>query len=245
MTERSVRTLSAAVGFPESPRWRDDLLWFSDVHEFRLKCIDADGKTVADIAVPERPAGLGFAPDGRLLSATALGRRLYWVDANHMVLAADLSAECRGLLNDMVVDGTGRAYVGDTGFNLGSGEEPRAGQIFVFDETHGFRVVCSDVSFPNGMAVSADGRTLYVSESLAHRVSAFSIHPNGDLGPRVTHADIDGVPDGLCLDAEEALWVADFAGGRFLRVAYGGGISDIIQGRPAAWDRLHTRRSRS
>ena len=228
MSEHTRRLLTSAVGFPESPRWRDGQLWFSDVHNFCLKCCDAGGLILQEIAVPERPAGLAFMPDRRLLGATALGRRLYWLDGERLVQAADVSSSCRGLLNDMVADGTGRAYVGDTGFDLAAGEAPRPGQIFCFDERHGARPVCDDVSFPNGMTVSPDGTTLYVSESFANRISKFQIHSNGDLGPRANHAEIDGVPDGLCLDADGALWVADFTGGRFLRIDADGSLIDTI-----------------
>ena len=226
-------SLLRQLAYPESPRWRDGLLWFSDVHNFRLKACDLNGRLQVDMAVEERPAGLGFMPDGRLLMATALGKRLHFVADGKLQLAADLSGLTRGLLNDMLVDDAGRAYVGDTGYDLGAGEPPRPGQIFLFEEGKGTRCVAQDVNFPNGMALTPDGQTLYVAETFAKKITAFSVAPGGDLIERRDHALLNGTPDGICLDEEGTLWVATLTGGAFVRLDKRGQTIDSIDVSPA------------
>ncbi len=128
----------------------------------------------------------------------------------------------------MVVDGRGGAYIGDTGFNMAAGEAFRPGRLFLFRDGEQALVVCDEVSFPNGMAVTADGTTLLVAESLANRVSAFAIRADGRLGPRRTFCDLDGVPDGIALNWDGSLWIADFAKGRFVLVGPEGLVRDEI-----------------
>jgi sugar lactone lactonase YvrE len=221
------------IAYPESPRWREGLLWFSDVWNFRLKACDDVGNIVFKIRVDQRPSGLGFLPDGRLLMASAQDRRLHWVANDLVTDAADLSGMTRGLLNDMVVDAQGRAYVGDTGFDFPAGEAPRPGQILLFVEGREPRSVCAHCMFPNGMAITPDGRTLYVAESLANRVSAFPILTDGALGPPRVHTELDGIPDGLCLDSAGALWVANLKAGAFLRIDANGRTIGRVDVAPA------------
>ncbi|MFZ4151502.1 SMP-30/gluconolactonase/LRE family protein [Streptomyces pseudogriseolus] len=225
--------LGERIVYPESPRWKDGALWFSDVHDYAVKRVSADGTVCTVVDVPGRPAGLGFLPDGRLLIASALDRCLWTWDGQTLTLAADLSRLARGLLNDMVVDGAGRAFVGDTGFNLMAGERPRPGQVILAAEDHRSRVfrsrvVTTDVVFPNGAAVSPDGRAYWVAETAAHRVSRFRITADGDLADRRTFAELPDMPDGLCLDETGALWVALLQKGEFWRIAADGTTTDIV-----------------
>ncbi|MGW4029501.1 SMP-30/gluconolactonase/LRE family protein [Streptomyces sp. NPDC004838] len=225
--------LGEDIVYPESPRWRDGALWFSDVHDYAVKRATADGTVHTVVKVPGRPAGLGFLPDGRLLIAGALDRCLWTWDGKDLALAADLSGLTRGLLNDMVVDGDGRAFVGDTGFDLMAGEDPRPGQVILAVEdprTREFRtrVVTRDVVFPNGAAVSPDGRAYWVAETAARRVSRFRVTADGDLVERSTFAELPDMPDGLCLDATGALWVALLRRGEFRRIGADGTTTDIV-----------------
>ncbi|MXM64744.1 hypothetical protein GR925_15145 [Streptomyces sp. HUCO-GS316] len=225
--------LSERIVYPESPRWRDGALWFSDVHDHAVKRTTADGCVHTVVGVPGRPAGLGFLPDGRLLIASALDRCLWTWDGEALTQVADLSGMTRGFLNDMVVDGAGRAFVGDTGFNLMAGEEPRPGQVILAAEdprTREFRtrVVTRDVVFPNGAAVSPDGYTYWVAETAAHRVSRFRVTADGDLVDRCTFAELPDMPDGLCLDETGALWVALLRQGEFRRIGADGTTTDVV-----------------
>ncbi|WP_326836936.1 SMP-30/gluconolactonase/LRE family protein [Amycolatopsis rhabdoformis] len=214
--------------FPESPRWRHGLLWISDVHDYALKAIAEDGAVVHRHEVPGRPAGSGFVPDGTLLLATALDRRLLTRSAAGVLTpVADLSDLVTGLVNDLVVGADGRAWVGDTGFDLMTGS-PRPGRILTFTLDEGPRVAAEGVEFPNGMVLSPDGRELIVNESTADRTSVFSVAPDGTLLRDRTLAEFGPMPDGLCLDTDGAVWVPLLRGGRFVRVSRDGRLLDEV-----------------
>lgn len=207
------------VVFPESPRWHQDRLWFSDVYDFALKTADLAGAVTIVARVPGRPSGLGALPDGRMLMATASERSLYAVSAaGEMSVVADLSSVAVGLLNDMVVDARGRAYVGDTGFNLAAGDAFRPGRTWLVAPGREPEVAAEDMHLPNGCAISADGRRLYVAETFAHRISRFVIESDGRLSDRQVHAELPSRPDGLCLDAEDYVWVAMVQDSEFVRL---------------------------
>ena len=223
------RPIAAGLRFAEAPRWHSGALWFSDVHAYALKRV-ADGAAVETIAsVPGRPAGLGTLPDGRLLMATALDRKLWSVAADGTVSAqADLSAIATGLLNDMVVSGNGDAYVGDTGFNMSAGEKPRPGRLIHWRAGAPASVVAEDLVFPNGCVVAPDGSHLLIAETMAHRITRFEIASDGSLGARSPFASLDSPPDGMCMDADGALWVALPLQGKFVRITQDGRIARSV-----------------
>lgn len=225
-----LRLVASGLTWPESPRWREGRLWISDVHNFRLIRLDPDSGTIdREWQVPGRPAGMGFMPDGRQLLATALGRELLWVKPEGgLAQAADLAPLTRRLLNDMVVDGQGRAWVGDTGFLFGSDEPPRPGALLCFHPDRGARVAADNIGFPNGIAITPDGGTLYLAETTANRITAFDIRADGTLANRRIHAELEASPDGLCLDAEGALWVPLLFHKQFHRIAAGGRVLERI-----------------
>ncbi|GAA5040659.1 sugar lactone lactonase YvrE [Thermocatellispora tengchongensis] len=199
--------LAGGLVYPESPRWDRGSLLVSDVHAFRLVRVRPDGTWRTVREVPGRPAGLGRLPDGRLLLATALDRTLLaGPEDGPMSVHADLSGLTTGLLNDMIVDPGGGAWVGDTGHALGAPERP--GRLLRVEADGTARVACEDLVFPNGLALTPDGRTLYVAETFARRITRFDVAPDGALSGRAVHAVLDGIPDGLCLDGLGRLWVA-------------------------------------
>jgi sugar lactone lactonase YvrE len=228
---RPLALLTSEAVYPESPRWREGLLWFSDVHDYAVKTVDADGRVSVVTKVPGRPAGSGFLPDGRLLIAGALDRMLYVWDGDRLSQFVDLAPLSRGLLNDMVVDHLGRAYIGDTGFNLMAGESARPGQLILVDTTApgspGIRVVADDVEFPNGASISQDGRQLWLSESAANRVSRFDVSPDGSL-QRTTTFPVPDFPDGICVDAHDDIWVALLRIGEFHHITTDGATDEIV-----------------
>ena len=226
---RDLTLVADGLTWPEAPRWRDGWLWLSDVHAFRLVRIGEDRVLETVAAVPGRPSGMGFMPDGRLLLATAVARDLQWVNPDGTLsLACDLKRITRSYLNDMVVDARGRAWVGDTGFVFGSGEPERPGALLVYDEDEGVRVAASDVMFPNGMAITPDGRTLYLAETFGICITAFDVGDDGLLRNRRRHADLESSPDGLCLDADGHLWVPLLTMGEFHRVSPQGQVVERI-----------------
>ena len=222
--------LASGLTWPEAPRWRDGFLWVSDVHNFRLARIGPDGAVETAASVDGRPSGMDFAAEGRLLLATGVGRQLLdvQVPSGAMQVAADLTALTRANLNDLVTRPDGWSWVGDTGFVFGQDEPRRAGRLVAYHPSFGPRVVAEDVFFPNGMAVTPDGGTLYLAETFGRCVTAFDIGENGALDDRRLHAELEGSPDGLCLDAEGCLWVALLFEGAFARVApHGGTVARI------------------
>lgn len=214
--------------FVESPRWHEGRLWFSDVHDYAVKCVDCDGVVSRVAEVPGRPAGMGFLPDGRMLLATALDKKLVAVDLDSGALTevADLADLAQGALNDMVVDERGRAYVGDVGFQFGK-DEPRPGRVILWTEDEGPRVAAEETTFPNGCAV--DGERYVLAETLARRVTEFRVAEDGTLADRQVLAQLDDPPDGLCLDAEGGVWLAQPEESRFLHLARGGEVDRTIE----------------
>ncbi|MDM0032407.1 SMP-30/gluconolactonase/LRE family protein [Variovorax sp. J22P271] len=200
-----------ADGFtwPESPRWHAGALYLSDCYNFRVVKVVPGSAPFTVAQVPGRPSGLAFFPDGRLIVAGAVDRKLWWVlPSGDLELAVDLSSLATGQLNDMVVDACGRVWVGDTGFVMEAGETPKSGRLFSWTPGSEPRIAANEIMFANGLAITPDGRTLYINESFANRISAFDLSEDGELKNRRVHAKLPNGPDGLCLDAEGALWVA-------------------------------------
>lgn len=209
------------VSYPESPRWQQERLWISDVHDFSLKAFDGAGIQIGHIAVPGRPAGTGFC-ETTMIVATALDRKVSRIRNGMLEEIVDLSGMTTGLLNDMVVDRLGRAYVGDTGFRFGTSDPQAPGRLFLIERDGQARIVAEDLIFPNGVVITADGETLLVAETFAYRISAFTILPDGALANRRIHALIPGTPDGICLDADGGLWIALLSGRAFIRIDWEG-----------------------
>jgi sugar lactone lactonase YvrE len=215
--------------FPEAPRWRDGRLWFSDFYTQRVLTVDPAGRLETVIEVPSRPSGLGWMPDGALLVVSMLDRRLLRVEGGKPRVVADLSALATGPCNDMVVDAAGRAYVGNFGFDRHRGDPPRTTCIARVDPDGTVTRAADELSFPNGTVITPDGRTLIVAETLAHRLTAFDVAADGTLSNRRLFAALDSCfPDGICLDVEGAVWVADARTPRVLRVLDGGRIERTI-----------------
>ena len=234
-------TLIDGLSFTESPRWRDGRLYVSDRHTHRVLAIAKDGTTETIAYDPERLlCGLGFLPDGRLLITSMLDRKILRREHDgSLVEHADLSALAQHELNDMLVDREGRAWVGNFGFDLTGGAQARTTVLICVRPDGTARVVADQLGFPNGTVLTPDRRTLIVAETMMNRLSAFTV--TGDtLGERrtwavfgdpPTSADVSEilakatvVPDGICLDAEGAVWVADVLNNRVIRVAEGGAI---------------------
>lgn len=215
--------------FPECPRWRNDRLWFSDLYGTTVHTVDLERRVETIVEVPARPHGLGFAPDGSLLIVSSADRRLLRWDGKRLIDVADLAPLTGGDLNDMVVDGAGRAYVGNFGFDLFGGASPATTTIVLVETDGDARVVGDDLEFPNGMVLTPDGSTLIVAETFGSRLTAFDVEADGSLSGRRVFAAIDRLtPDGICLDAEGAVWTASPGMHAFLRVAEGGDVLDRV-----------------
>jgi sugar lactone lactonase YvrE len=230
MNTLTSETILEGIVFPEGPRWHDGDLWFSDMHAHRVMKMSPQGRAEVVVEVPTRPSGLGFDGQGRLLVVSMTDRKLLRFDDGRKTELADLSPFCGGDANDMVVDGHGRAYVGNFGFDLfAGGGEPRPTNLVLVLADGSARVVASDLVFPNGTVITPDGRTLIVAESFASRLTAFDVADDGSLsGRRIFAALGERTPDGICLDAEGAVWVSCFGQDEFVRVLDGGEITHRI-----------------
>ena len=225
----NLEVLLDGLKFPEGPRWRDGKLWFSDFYAHRVATVDLEGSDATVVEVPQRPSGLGWTLNGELLVVSMLDRRVLRFDGRALHLYADLSALATGLCNDMVVDAAGRAYVGNFGYDRHNDAPPRDTRIIRVDPDGRAASVGDELVFPNGMVITPDGRTLVVAETFAHRLTAFDVGADGALGNRRLFAALDGIfPDGICLDAEGAVWVTDARGNRVVRVLQGGRIAQAI-----------------
>lgn len=223
--------------FPETPRWRDKKLWFSDMVGRKVMTVDLEGKTEMIVEVPKGPSGLGWLPDGRLLVVSIRDRRLMRLDPEGLVEAADLSSLASFNCNDMVVDSQGRAYVGNFGFDALGGKPFAPAEIILVMPDGEARIVAGDMAFPNGSVITPDGGTLIVGESRGMRLTAFDISEDGGLSNRRIWAQLekDELPDGICLDAEGAVWVSSPRTGDVLRVHEGGKVSQRIKGKKPAF----------
>ena len=215
--------------FLEGPRWRDDRLWFSDMHGGQIMTVDMDGNAKGFASVPQRPSGLGWLPDGRMLVVSMSDRKVLRIEPSGFVEHADLSGLAPCECNDMVVDRQGRAYVGHFGFDHFAHADFRPASLIAVETDGSARVVAADLEFPNGTVISDDGRTLIVGESYGRRLTAFDIERDGSLSNRRVWADIGMAPDGICLDAEECVWVASPTERALVRVRQGGAIASRVE----------------
>jgi sugar lactone lactonase YvrE len=224
-----LEVLIDGLAFPEGPRWREGRLWFSDMHHHVVMTVDPNGKTEEIVRVEERPSGLGWLPDGRLLVVSMVDRRVLRLEEGRLVEHASLWGLAPWHCNDMVVDGQGRAYVGNFGFDSDAATEPRETTLVLVHPDGKAEVAADGLLFPNGAVITPDGGTLVVGESYAGRLTAFAIGDDGRLSERRVWAQLQGaVPDGICLDTEGAIWVASPASNQLLRVLEGGEVTHRI-----------------
>jgi len=231
MTARP-EVLLDGLAFAEGPRWHDGRLWFSDMQADVVLAVDLDGRSERIVEVAGQPSGLGWLPDGRLMIVSMKDRRLLRLDPEGLIEVADLSEHATWHCNDMVVDEAGRAYVGNFGSEIHGPHEGLTPAVLCRVDPDGrVAVAARDLMFPNGMALWPDGRTLVVGETFGPRLTAFDVDPaTGDLSNRREWAPMSGaVPDGICLDAEGAIWIASPVSGEALRLAEGGRVLDRVE----------------
>jgi sugar lactone lactonase YvrE len=245
MAERQVSTLLEGGSFFEGPRWREGRWWVSDLFRNVVLAVDPGGRAEEVMRVEERPSGLGWMPDGSLLVVSMRDMRILRRAADGTVAEhTDVSELCTGHLNDMVVDGQGRAYAGHFGFDLNAGADPQPAALIRVDADGTASIAAEDMLFPNGSVITPDGRTLIVGETAGARYTAFTIAEDGSLRDRRVWAQVAPTPelttfeetlsklqfgpDGCALDAEGHIWSADEVGARCVRLAPGGEIVEEI-----------------
>ena len=225
------RTLLTGLAIGESPRWHEDRLWFSNWGTQEVVTVDLVGNSEVAVRVPTSvPFSIDWLPDGRLLVVSGPEAQLLRREPDgSLAIHAELGSISERPWNDIVVDGQGNAYVGNIGFDFPVGEFA-PGILAVVTPDGGARQVADGVAFPNGMAVTPDNATLIVAESYGNRLTAFDITTDGGLTNRRVWAELgDGVPDGICLDAEGAVWYGDVPNRRCVRVREGGEVLQTVE----------------
>jgi len=229
-----LRVLMDGIVFGESLRWHDGRLWFADWARRQIIAVDLDGKSEVMLRAPGddfTPLCLDWLPDGRLLFVSVATRGVVRQEPDGaLVTHADLGGACDvQQWNEIAVDHRGNAYVNNIAFDFPGGDF-RPGLVAVATPDGAVREVAGGFGFPNGMAVTPDGSTLLVAESYAHVLTAFDIMPDGGLTNRRTWAHLGdaAAPDGICLDAEGAVWYGDVPNRHCRRVAEGGDVLETI-----------------
>jgi sugar lactone lactonase YvrE len=218
--------------FGESARWHDGRLWFSDWGTQEIIALDPDGKSnvMFRVPFPTFPFSIDWLPDGRLLIVSASEQPLLRREADgSLVPHADLSSLPDYSWNEITVDSRGNAYINGGSFNLTAGESFAPGIIVLVTPDGSVRQVADGIAFPNGMAITPDNNTLIIAESYGKKLTAFDITPDGSLSNRRIWADLaDGIPDGICLNAEGAIWYGDVPNKRCSLVREGGEVLQVI-----------------
>jgi sugar lactone lactonase YvrE len=219
MTSAKPKTVHDGGRYFEGPRWHDGRLWFVDCMARTLLSLSTSGECEQHAKLDDdTPCGLGLLPDGTLIVLTMFRKRLLAYRDGALSLYADLSDIATGTIDDMIVDGLGRAYVGDLGFDLPPPPDRGAvGRIILVMPDGARRVVADGLRFPNGIAVSADNKRLVVAEMDGACLADYDIAADGGLKLRGRFGSMKS-PDGICLDADGAVWVAAFEEDAFIRL---------------------------
>ena len=230
MSEVQILLTGLAIG--ESPRWHEDRLWFSNWGMQEVVAVDLDGKSDVMVRVPTTlPFCIDWLPDGRLLVVAGREALLLRREPDgELVTHADLRGSAGLGWNEIVVDGRGNIYLNGGTFDFRAGEQVATGIIALVTPDGSVRQVADGLAFPNGMAVTPDNRTLIIAESFANRLTAFDIDAAGGLANRRVWAELPGgAPDGICLDAEGAVWYADVPNKQCVRVREGGEVLQTVK----------------
>lgn len=229
MPEPQILLTGLAIG--ESPRWHEDRLWFCNWGTQEVVAAGLDGNSEVVARVPTTiPFSIYWLPDGRMIVVSGPESRLLRLEMDGtLVTHADLSDLAAGF-NEIAVDGRGNAYVNGGGFDFETGVGVESGVVVLVRPDGSVRQVAENIAFGNGMAITPDGSTLIVAESWARRLSAFDIAADGGLSNRRVWADLgDSPPDGICMDADGAVWFADVPNKRCVRVREGGEVMQTIE----------------
>lgn len=230
LTDFDTNVLVDDLLFPESPRWHDNIFYFSDMNDGRVISVDLKGNTKILIEMPGPCSGIGWRPDGTMLVVSMQDRRLMSWDGKKLDMVCDMYDMATYHCNDMVVDKKGRAYVGNFGFDLGDRNNVKPAEIIMVDLDGTPKVVADNLLFPNGTVITPDGKTLIVGQTFGHCLTAFDIREDGTLGAPQQWAKLPDIihPDGICLDANGGIWVACPGTAKVYRVEQGGIITDTI-----------------
>lgn len=227
------------LAFGESPRWHEGRLYLADVFAKQVVSVGLDGTSRIEVEMDDHPSGIGWLPDGRMLVVSMLERAVLRQESAGLDVHADLADVCPGACNDMVVDGHGRAYVGNAGYSYRYRGEPvamkRSTSLVMVNPDGEVRPQPGTLMFPNGVVVSGDGRLLVVAQSHGARLTAYDVGDQGDLSGERVFAQLPARfdhPDGICMDAEGGVWVANPEPQCCVRIVDGGQVTHLIDTAP-------------
>ncbi|MBL8782611.1 MAG: SMP-30/gluconolactonase/LRE family protein [Alphaproteobacteria bacterium] len=236
----ATRVLAEGIYFGEGPRWHEGRLWFSDFFAHAVKSVSLTGDLRTEFEIDDQPSGLGWMPDGSMLVVSMKKRQvLRRARDGKIAVHADLNGIATFHCNDMVVDATGRAYVGNFGFDLDAALAARGVESVLADHptaklacvspTGAVTVAATDMHFPNGAVITPDGNTLIVGETFGGCLTAFDIGADGKLGNRrVWASTMPRVPDGIALDAKGNIWIANPIAPECALISQGGQVLHVI-----------------
>jgi sugar lactone lactonase YvrE len=239
--EYTALVVRGGLGFGEGPRWHEGRLWYSDFYRRGIYAMAADGTgEVLEHEVLNQPSGLGWLPNGDLLCVSMIDQKVLRFAGQRSSTFADISEYCTFWANDMVVSASGYSYVGNFGFDLDTrlkemGVEaflatpPPTTNLVVLDPDGKVVQVVPDMAFPNGTVITPDGATLIIGETMGSRLSAFDVNDDGTLSNRRVWAQFDFLAtDGMCLDAEGQIWLANAVSKTCVRVKEGGEVTGTV-----------------
>jgi len=227
-SSQTPKILMEGIFLGESPRWRDGKLWFGDWVAEALYTLDEAGNHAVEARIVSLPFSLDWLPDARLVVVNARENTLQRRETDgSFVTHADLSVLSPYGCNEIVVDARGYIYVNNVNFDFPGGEF-RPGFIGVVTPEGELRRVAEGLAFPNGMAITPDGRTLICAESFSKKLTAFDIGADGSLTNQRLWAQMAAWgADGICFDAEGAVWAA--SGKACVRIREGGEVLQRIE----------------
>lgn len=236
--------LADGMFFGEGPRYRDGLLYLSDMTGKTIYTIDRSGTKKVLREVPNQPNGMCFAADGSLIYSSMFDAKVFRRDTTGKeTLYADLSDIMTGYCGDMVIDSVGRIYLDDVGARVLHGEKPRPGQLLMVDTDGSVSVAEKNLMFPNALCITPDGKKLFCAETFGEGLLKWDIGPKGELSNRELHWSpasispngmightphgIVGI-DGGCMDSEGGIWLSMLGLEKYVRVNQEGNVTHEI-----------------
>lgn len=232
--------------FGESPRYRNGLIYISDMTGQAIYTIDPSSGAKKQLCVAEnQPNGMCFAPDGSLIWSSMFDAKLYRHDSTGTnTLYADLSNIMTGYCGDMAIDASGRVYLDDTGAKVLHGEQPRPGRLLVINTDGSAAVADENIIFPNALFISNDGRSIYCAETFGYGLLKWDLGSDGSLSNRQKvwspaaispTGETGNTPDGIfgidggCMDGEGGMWLSMLGLEKFVRLDQEGNITHEIK----------------
>ncbi len=232
-----ITTVVDDLVFPECLRWRKGRLWFVDMYDGRLCCVDSSGLMTTPLKRSTYLGGIAWGGDGSVLVIDKLAKAVLQIVDGHVSVFADISHLCSSKLNDAIALLNGDLIVGEYGFDVLNGEDFKPGRLYRISSDGHADIAISGLAFPNGMALGRRGETLYVAETAGQKISQFAVSNAGKLQDRKTLTRFDkGNPDGLCIDQDGSLWTALLGKRKLLKISPEGDILGAVELRQQAFD---------